>query len=203
MKIIAVSGKAQHGKDSTCGFMQDFLELEGKKVLIAHYGDLVKYICKTFFDWNGEKDEAGRTLLQRVGTDVIRAQEPDYWVGFIETILRMFLNEWDYVLIPDCRFPNEIEYLKNRGFDVTHIRVVRENFESPLTEEQQKHPSETALDEYGQDILLINRGDLADLQEAVCILTEDLLAGVNTTMIATAFGCDETIGTLKFVEEDE
>lgn len=191
MKIIAVSGKAQHGKDSTCGFMQDFLELEGKKVLIAHYGDLVKYICKTFFDWNGEKDEAGRTLLQRVGTDVIRAQEPDYWVGFVETILRMFLNEWDYVLIPDCRFPNEIEYLKNRGFDVTHIRVVRENFESPLTEEQQKHISETALDDCDPDIRLINRGTLEDLREAVEVIVDDMEMGIKTKIVATTMRGDD------------
>ena len=192
MKVIVISGKAQHGKDSTAGFMKDFLEMNDKKVLIAHYGDLVKYVCKTFFDWNGEKDEAGRSLLQRVGTDEIRARRPDYWVDFICDILRFFPDEWDYVLIPDCRFPNEIKRIKDLGrygankFDTVHIRVIRENFVSPLTEEQQNHPSETALDEYEPDIRLINRGDLADLQLAVSVLTYDIMTGVNTTMIATA-----------------
>ena len=211
MKVILISGKAQHGKDSTAGFMKDFLEFEGKKVLIAHYGDLVKYVCKTFFDWDGQKDEAGRTLLQRVGTDVIRAQEPDYWVGFIGSIIHLFPDEWDYVLIPDCRFPNEIEYIEKQGrcgnakFDTTHIRVIREDFESPLTEEQQKHPSETALDEYGQDILLINRGGMADLQYAVKELTYDMLDGVKTTMIATAIPGDDIFGLMKVsaVEDEE
>lgn len=198
MKIICISGKAQHGKDSTAGFMKDFLEFEGKKVLIAHYGDLVKYICKTFFDWDGKKDEAGRTLLQVVGTERIRNNgAPNYWVAFIKDILTFFPDEWDYVLIPDCRFPNEVEYLRGHGFDVTHIRVVRENFESPLTEEQQRHPSETALDEYGQDILLINRGDFADLQYAVKELTMDILDGVKTAMIATAIPGDDIFGLMK------
>lgn len=202
MEVICISGKAQHGKDTTAGFMKDFLEFEGKKVLIAHYGDLVKYVCKTFFDWNGEKDEVGRTLLQRVGTDAIRAQDETYWARFIKNILKFFPDEWDYVLIPDCRFPNEIEYLDVWGFDVTHLRVVRENFVSPLTEEQQKHPSETALDEYGQDILLINRGDLADLQYAVKELTNDMLNGLKVKMIATAIPGDEIFDLTSIVEHE-
>ena len=164
MKVICISGKAQHGKDTSALMVKEMLEDDGYKVLIAHYGDLVKYICKTFFQWNGEKDEAGRSLLQRIGTDVIRTQEPDYWVSFVAEILRFFDGEWDYVLIPDCRFPNEVEYLKEQGFDVTHMRVVRDNFVSPLTKEQQEHPSETALDDVIPDYYVRNSGTLDDLR---------------------------------------
>lgn len=178
MKVICISGKAQHGKDTTAGFMKEFLEAKGKKVLIAHYGDLVKYVCKTFFDWDGQKDEKGRTLLQYVGTDKIRERRPDYWVKFIYDMLKFFDGEWDYVLIPDCRFPNEVEDMQ-RCFDVTHVRVVREDFESPLTEEQQSHPSETALDDYPPDILLINRNDLDCLKYAVSEVVDRLLYPVN------------------------
>ena len=144
--------------------VKEMLDDDGYKVLIAHYGDLVKYICKTFFQWNGEKDEAGRSLLQRIGTDVIRNQEPDYWVSFVAEILKFFDGEWDYVLIPDCRFPNEVEYLKEQGFDVTHMRVIRDNFDSPLTKEQQEHPSETALDDVIPDYYVRNSGTLDALR---------------------------------------
>ena len=166
MKVICISGKAQHGKDTTAGYLKEMLEARGNKVLVTHYGDLVKYICATFFGWDGQKDEKGRTLLQYVGTDSIRARKGDYWVKFVSDILMFFPGQWDYVLIPDCRFPNEIDDMCH-NFDVTHIRVIRENFESPLTEEQQNHPSETALDHVAPDILLINRGDLDDLKNAV------------------------------------
>lgn len=189
MKVICISGKAQHGKDTTAGYLKEFLEERGKKVLICHYGDLVKYVCKTFFDWDGQKDEKGRTLLQKVGTDQIRAKDPDYWVNFISEILWFFPNEWDYVLIPDCRFPNEVERLKQANFDVTHVRVVRENFESPLTEEQQKHPSETALDYYPPDILLINRGDLDNLKYAVSEVIDRIVYPVTkeTAVISSGY----------------
>ena len=178
MKVICISGKAQHGKDTTAGYLKEFLEARGKKVLITHYGDLVKYVCKTFFDWDGQKDEAGRTLLQRVGTDVVRTQVPNYWVDFVSSILILFNDEWDYVLIPDCRFPNEINHMQ-AFFDVTHIRIIRDNpdWTSPLTEEQQKHPSETALDGYGADLILYNRGNLIDLCDSANNIADNLCNG--------------------------
>lgn len=166
MKVICISGKAQHGKDTTAGFIRDELEKRGNNVLIAHYADLLKYICWQFFGWNGEKDDAGRRILQYVGTDIIRAQRPNYWVDFLTGFLELFKNEWDYVLIPDCRFPNEIDEMRSRGFDVAALRVRRENFTSPLTEEQQKHPSETALDNYRMDCEILNNGTLKDLSNA-------------------------------------
>lgn len=156
VRILTVSGKAQRGKDTSAGFMYEELTKRGYKVLLTHYADLLKWMCSNYFGWNGQKDEAGRTILQKVGTDVIRAQDPDFWVRWIVNLLKLFPNEWDYVIIPDCRFPNEIEILKENFDSVTHVRVVRPDFISPLTEEQQKHISETALDEYSYDVLLKN-----------------------------------------------
>lgn len=167
MKVIAISGHAQNGKDTVAKILKESLEERGETVLVAHYADLVKYVCRTFFDWNGEKDEYGRHLLQYVGTDVVRTQKPDYWVDFILDMLWFFGGNWDYVLIPDSRFPNEINRLRENGMDVTHLRVVRENFVSPLTEEQQKHPSETALDDVRPDVLIVNDGTLQDLKRRV------------------------------------
>lgn len=167
MRVICISGKARHGKDTSACILKEILEEKGNKVLIAHYGDLVKYICKTFFDWDGEKNVDGRSLLQRIGTDVIRKQQPDYWVSFIADILKFFDGEWDYVIIPDSRFPNEIDYLKEREFNVIHMRVIRQNFVSPLTPEQQNHPSETALDCVMPDYYINNNGTLNDLRATI------------------------------------
>ena len=173
MKVICISGKAQHGKDTTAGMMKTALESMGHTVLIAHYGDLLKYVCRAFFGWNGEKDAYGRSLLQKVGTDIVREQRPNFWVDFIKDILSLFPNEWDFVIIQDSRFPNEIDSLKQAGLSVIHLRVRRENFESPLTAEQQNHPSETALDHVVPDFLIVNDGTLEDLYNKVCNLVVD------------------------------
>lgn len=171
MRIIAISGHAQNGKDTVAGMLQRRLEDAGERVLVAHYADLVKYVCRTFFGWNGEKDEYGRSILQYVGTDVVRAIQPDYWVDFIISMLCFFGDNWDVVIIPDTRFPNEVTRLREAGFSVDHLRVVRGSlskpFVSPLTPEQLRHPSETALDDCEPDHVIWNDGTLEDLEAAV------------------------------------
>lgn len=167
MKVFAISGHAQNGKDTVAGMMASKLTKSGNKVLVAHYADLLKYICRTYFGWNGEKDEQGRHILQYVGTDVVRQKAPDFWVDFIVSILTLFDSTWDCVIIPDSRFPNEIDKLRQEGFEVQHLRVVRPNFISPLTPEQQKHPSETALDDVAPDFTVVNDGTLNDLDALI------------------------------------
>ena len=157
--VILLSGKAQSGKDYIANIMKQQFEENGNKVLVTHYADLLKYILKTFFNWDGKKDKKGRDLLQRVGTDVIRKKMPDYWVNFISQMISFFPNEWNYILIPDARFPNEIEVIqKNPDVNVITIRINRGNFTPQLTLEQQRHPSETSLDEYGFDYYVTNDG---------------------------------------------
>lgn len=174
MKVILISGHAQNGKDTVAAMMERKLTQSGSKVLVAHYADLVKYICKTFFGWNGLKDRDGRTLLQYVGTDIVRSKRPSYWVDFIIDILDMFGENWDYVLIPDTRFPNEVNAIKER-FDAVHVRVRRSSFNSPLTKEQQMHPSETALYNVDPDFWIDNDRTLFELNEKINrFITEEL-----------------------------
>ena len=157
--VILLSGKAQSGKDYIANIMKQQFEENGNKVLVTHYADLLKYILKTFFNWDGKKDKKGRDLLQYVGTDVIRKKMPDYWVNFISQMISFFPNEWNYILIPDARFPNEIEVMqKNPDVNVITIRINRGNFTPQLTLEQQQHPSETSLDEYDFDYYVSNDG---------------------------------------------
>jgi hypothetical protein len=173
MKIICISGHAQHGKDTFAGMLSDVYKERGERVLITHYADLLKYVCKAFWGWNGKKDATGRTLLQKVGTDVFRKNDPDFWVRFMVEVLGFAAENWDRVIIPDCRFPNEIDELKKEGFDVHHIRIVRIGFMSPLSEEQQNHPSETALDDVTPDFTVYNHKTLSDLYgSAITIASE-------------------------------
>lgn len=179
MKVILISGKAQNGKDTTADILCSQLKADGNRVLITHYADLLKFICRSYFGWDGRKDEAGRQLLQYVGTDVIRKKNPNLWVDFVSKMLTCFHENWDYVIIPDCRFPNEITAMSDSGFDTVHIRVVRENFNSPLTKEQQQHPSETALDHVTPDYYINNGGTIYDLIETIKAWIKESLYGNN------------------------
>lgn len=166
-KVILISGHAQNGKDTLAEVIHHEYERHGSCVRILHFADLLKFICRLCFDWDGNKDETGRGLLQYVGTDVVRQKKPDFWVDFIGDLLELFEGHWQYVIVPDCRFPNEVTKLKERGFDTVHIRVIRDGFDNGLSEEQKNHPSETALDSFSADIYIHNNGTLEDLYKKV------------------------------------
>lgn len=167
MKVVLISGKAQNGKDTTANILKEKLEQKNNKVLITHFGDLVKFVCEKYFDWDGQKDERGRAILQRIGTNVIREQNPDYWVDFVINLLSILKEEgkWDYVLIPDARFHNEIQKFEDKkDWDVVSVRVNRLNFVSTLTQEQKNHPSETALDDYVFDYVIYTENGIDKLE---------------------------------------
>lgn len=173
MRIYAISGHAQNGKDTVASEMYQILTQRGERVLQIHYADLLKFICSSCFGWDGKKDERGRHILQYVGTDVVRKKAPDYWVNFVCELLTIFDKEWDTVLIPDARFPNEIDRLKEQFHYVRHLRVIRPGFDNKLSAEQKKHPSETALDHVSPDRVFVNAGTLEDLKEQVAHYIEE------------------------------
>lgn len=174
MKIILISGKMRHGKDTVAQFIKE--EIKGR-VLIIHYADYLKFICKQYYGWNGEKDVNGRELLQRFASDIVRTQEPDFWVNTVCHFLHLTEGDWDYVLIPDVRFPNEI-FIPKREFgfqNVISLRVDRVGFvPQEATEEQLSHISETALDNFQFDNYIFNTSDLNGLREKVRVFVESL-----------------------------
>lgn len=167
MRIILISGAAGSGKDTVGEILRDAYEGDGYRVLVTHFADLVKYVSTNFCGWNGVKDIAGRSILQKVGTDIVRSWNEDYWVDFLIDMLGLFGGRYDYVLIPDTRFPNEVSKIKEKWPDTIHLRVERHNYKTHLTEEQQHHASETALGAVMPDIWVKNDGDLVDLVETL------------------------------------
>ena len=151
-KIILISGKAEHGKDLSASILKEYLEENGKRVVITRYALGLKEMAKTYCGWDGNKDDKGRELLQKLGTEKIRKElnMPNFHVMRLLEDIVICQDYFDYVIIPDCRFPNEVEMPKSMfGADkVIDIRVSRLNHVSALNAEQLKHESEIALDNY-------------------------------------------------------
>ena len=173
MKIRTIRGKRGSGKDTLANFMRDELEKMGKRVLIIHFADPVKWFAKELFGWNGIKDEAGRHLLQTLGTDEVRAHDPNFWVDIISrfAVVMDACNKYDYCLIPDARFENELQGVKFRNPEARTVRIERFNedgsmwYNPALTSEQHNHPSETSLDNEQElfDYYIRNDKDLTNL----------------------------------------
>jgi len=164
MEVILISGKAEHGKSTSAALIIKKLESLNKKVLKIAYGNLLKHICKQYFGWDGEKNETGRFILQSIGTDKIRAKDPNYWVNFVKGFVKLFEDEFDYVIVDDARFENECVLWMQDGWNVVTLRVNRIGHTSKLTEKQLLHPSETSLDNFDFDYIMTYENGLENLE---------------------------------------
>ena len=178
-KIIVISGKSGHGKDEAAKHIVEKLTEQGLKCITLHFADLVKFFCTQVYGWNGEKDIKGRTLLQHVGTDTVRACYPDYWAEVVSKFLAATAADYDVALVPDARFPNEIEVMDRHNNNVIVLRVKRYNQDGSkylnpkMTDLQHKHPSETSLDFSKFDCVIENHS-LEDFHHRLDEFLEDI-----------------------------
>lgn len=172
-QVFCISGKARHGKDTSAEMLKNELEELGNSVLIIGYADLLKFYCEKYFGWDGEKDDRGRSILQHIGTDIIRNMDEDHWVDHIIRFIQNFRLMFDYIIIPDCRFPNELYKMRENNINTVLVRVYRSNFDNKLTEEQKRHISETAMDGIPPDYVIDNSGDLVSLRKKIDLLAKN------------------------------
>lgn len=162
--VLGLSGKKRSGKN-TVYFMLKLLndEDETGKVVKVSMADALKEIARNL-GWDGRKDERGRKVLQFLGTEVGRNIDSEYWTKRAEERIQKAIDRGaQVVVIPDIRFPNEVEMV--RKFEGKLWRIRR-----PAVETMQNgdnHASETALDGYKEwDAILIGN-DMTELFEAV------------------------------------
>ena len=82
-----------------------------------------------------------RELMQYVGTDFFRKMYPNVWAD--ATIRKIKEDSSHMAIVTDCRFPNEVEAIKNAGGKV--IRLSRNS------QNKDVHSSEVALDKDNYD----------------------------------------------------
>lgn len=177
--IIGLSGYAGTGKDT----LGAFLATRGFKSLgfadplraaaiaidpvvgIDSDGDPVHYTeALDTFGYNEMKfiyPEA-RRFLQRLGTEFGRRQVSDtFWVD--QAMAR--IKPGENVVITDCRFANEATAIKARGGII--VRIERPGF-GPVSE----HPSETELDAWHFDQVIVNDVGLDGLEYRAALLVD-------------------------------
>lgn len=169
MKIYVISGKARHGKDTIALDLKEIYEAKGLKVINLAYGSYIKEYAKRISNWDGLEETKPRELLQELGTEVIRKKiDKDFFVRRICEDIKVYSYYFDIIIISDARFPNELEWPKKMFDNVINIRVIRNGYDSILSEKEQKHLTEVALDEYNNyDYVIYNDGTLEDLKKKV------------------------------------
>jgi len=181
MRILMISGKSASGKDTVADFMERLLTDRGERVLKIHFGDLVKALLRACYGWNGIKDAEGRSMLQKLGTDIMRNRYPTYWAEVVSKFISATYMDWDWVLIPDWRFINELDTICEYNHDVTTIRVERitkdgEAILNPdMTMRQAEHQSENELDDFVFEWVIENSGTLEQLYDSAVAVLEGVM----------------------------
>ena len=187
MHIFSISGAARNGKDSVADIIME--KLDGKSIKIA-MADYLKFMAKKYYNWDGEKNQKGRTILQQLGTERIREELclDTFHVERVCQDIKIIENRFDYVFIPDVRFRNEVYYTQAKFPDnVTTIHVERLDFKSPLTEEQQNHRSERDLDGFTFDYNIKSGNGLDKLEDQIDLVLGDFIKKLNQEKFFTQY----------------
>jgi len=82
---------------------------------------------------------------------------------------------FDVIIISGARFPNELDIPKKVFKNVKIIEIERPNFTNELTDKQNEHITEHALENYSNyDYLIVNDGDRKKLEEKVKSIIEEV-----------------------------
>lgn len=176
MKVIAIAGKARNGKSTVANIFKNCAEESGETAIVVNYAGYLKYICKTYFGWDGEKDIRGRTLLQDIGDGFREKYGESFWIDKLMNDINSICMDYDYVLIDDCRYPNEILIPKNM-FKTYSVNIIRNNFESDLTSEQKNHRSEIALNDFNFNYTITSASGIENLVTPVRTLYKTIKSG--------------------------
>ena len=140
----------------------------------------VRSICESDPNWNqlfysskGRTDNV-RQLLQYFGTDVRRAQNPNYWVDKVKEEIELAIEfSADYVFVTDVRFPNEADLIKKdfkgklikcvAAEELRQERIAERNVK--VNQSELTHRSENSLETYEGFHLIVDTGSTNEVDK--------------------------------------
>jgi len=184
MEVIGFTAKVGGGKDTAGILVTQALEEKGYRVTKLSFAKYLKDICCMMFGWDRERLEhdfaykegdtlddgspdpaclalgmTRRVIMQKIGTEAMRdGLHYDIWIIALKLAIgRGEYDDYDYGLLTDCRFINELQFV--RDLDGTLIRLERQGEQSTLTDQTQ-HQSELEWEAWTDwDATVINRID--------------------------------------------
>lgn len=176
--IIGIAGPKRSGK-STVG--KQLVWSIANAALIG-FADEFKRILATSFDislsaLNGSEAEkenpagtifgkSGRKIMQLTGTEWGRSIHPEIWIHALCVYVEKHFEQCSYVIIPDVRFENEVEFIRKHG---VLIHIMGRSFFSG------EHASEKGVTQNpSKDIFINNWGTLEELERTIKTLTPSI-----------------------------
>lgn len=182
---VGFTGKMMSGKDTcACYLTNVILKWKGPNYIINKFAfaDSLKDICMNYlglsrhecYDQEGKEafnefwGMTNREILQRVGTEAMRnGFHPDVWAKITELKIKESVDNGEFFIVTDVRFPNEAETIRKHGGII--VEVIRPGIGFNGIE---SHASEQRLDGKLVDRQVVNNGDLDNLNNEMIILKE-------------------------------
>lgn len=199
-KIVAICGLIGSGKDTVA----DILVSEYGFVKLSFAG-ILKDIVAILFGWDRSMLEGNtpesrvwreiedpywtsklgipttpRMILQKMGTDIMRNNlHKDIWILSLDKCMNDLIREGKNIVFTDCRFPNEFEFLRNKG--ALFIRIERGDKPKWWYDYVDKgiRPDAVHVTEWGwinepYNNLIKNDGTIIELKSKLRIFTENI-----------------------------
>lgn len=182
-KLIGISGKKKAGKDTAA------LPLLRKGFKRLAFADPLKRGVEEMFGWSAYETDTQegkakvdpmwnvtpREVMEKLGTDIFRDQltqifpelklsERSFWIQRMKSSLQNIKYRQSDVVIPDVRFPDEVDFIHKMGGKVIRIIPEYTGYEIDSNESD----LEKALDDYHDfDIIISNDGSISDLEKLI------------------------------------
>lgn len=184
--IIALTGPAGCGKDTTAALLREALQARGRKVDTMAYADPIRWMLAAMgvppqymTDRQLKEDPieafngmSYRQMAQTLGTEWGRAcNGVNFWRRLLQSRLERLREVGkcpDMLIITDARFANEVDWIRGRG---VVVRIDRPNLQAV-----RDHVSERVDLLPPADLILHNDSDLVGLRARVAGLSNLILA---------------------------
>lgn len=188
MILIGISGKKGSGKNTIATFIEQAVKEYCKDidvipvVTLAFADPLKDEVCKACGvtrDYLEQNKSNFRLILQGWGTEFRRRlQDDNYWIKqWLKAATK--ISDDTVLLVPDCRFKNEYNTIKDCGGLMWRVeRVYSElakQHSDVVLNSNDNHPSETELDNYKFDETINNNHTLNSLEFIVKEKTNSIL----------------------------
>lgn len=109
----------------------------------------------------------GRTLLQRLGTEVMRKRDSEYWTNQFHLKVDVLMANEKNVVNSDCRFPNEVEAVRASG----DFKFIFCDYKSPRYDASMVHESEFLA----QGLILVGLKDGDEIETSHFTQAEEIM----------------------------
>lgn len=175
--IILIAGQAESGKSTLAKWLKIEYEKQNEKVIISPYTKYLKNYIENITNKKITEENKPRDLLQKISSEIIKEKlgKTNFFINRQIEDIEIYSYFVENIIVPDVRFPDEIDIIKDKFKNVVSIGITRKNYTSNLTSEQLEDITETALRNYHNYDFEIENTNETNLQQ----IAKELILKIN------------------------